>query len=266
MADVKKKNEKDQLENRTRARGGIGNVLADASPKLLNLARKQRMNTDIRRAVFCIIIDSKDYVVAFERLLSLSLNDRQERDIVHVIVRCCGSSRVYNPYYAYLSQRLCDYHHRFKFTYQLAYWDVFKQMEEMRQSKLINLAKLLSHLNLHFCLSLSILKVVDFSFGRNGGNGICFFNAFFHTLLLHGGDTIEGSRQVIHVFSRLSKSKDFLGTSDGIQLFFHHHLIREHSNRDMTTLLRKRVKKVEKLFDFIATQKSKVDVPEELTL
>jgi len=237
-----------------KARGGVGNVLSHASSKLLDLARKQRMNTDIRRAIFCIIMDSNDYVDAFERLLSLNLNDRQERDIVHVIIRCCGSSKVYNPYFAHLSQRVCDYHHRFKFTFQLAYWDVFKQMEEMKETKLINLAKLLSHLILKFSLSMSVFKVVDFSFKQNGNKGICFFNAFFHTLLLH-----DDLRVVMKAFSRLGGSNDFLATSDGIQLFFHHHLLKRHSSQDINVslLLNKRIKKVQRLLDFIATQKSR---------
>lgn len=41
--------------------------------ELLQLAAKQRMNTDVRRAVFCIIMGSEDYADASERLLRLSL-------------------------------------------------------------------------------------------------------------------------------------------------------------------------------------------------
>lgn len=31
---------------------------------------------------------------------------------------------MYNPFYAYLAGRLCDYHHKFKFTLQLTFWDL----------------------------------------------------------------------------------------------------------------------------------------------
>lgn len=41
--------------------------------ELLQLAAKQRMNTDVRRTVFCIIMGSEDYVDASERLLRLPL-------------------------------------------------------------------------------------------------------------------------------------------------------------------------------------------------
>ena len=39
------------------------------SSKVLELARKQRMNTDIRRNIFCVIMTSEDYLDAFEKLL-----------------------------------------------------------------------------------------------------------------------------------------------------------------------------------------------------
>lgn len=52
------------------------NVTAEAgdwSAELLQLAAQQRMNTDVRRAVFCIIMGSEDYMDASEKLLRLPL-------------------------------------------------------------------------------------------------------------------------------------------------------------------------------------------------
>jgi len=45
--------------------------------KLLQLAAAQRMNTDIRRAIFCIIMSAEDYVDAFEKHLRLGLSGKQ---------------------------------------------------------------------------------------------------------------------------------------------------------------------------------------------
>lgn len=45
--------------------------------KLVQLAAAQRMNTDIRRAIFCIIMSAEDYVDAFEKLLRLDLSGKQ---------------------------------------------------------------------------------------------------------------------------------------------------------------------------------------------
>lgn len=45
--------------------------------KMLQLASSQRMNTDARRAIFCIIMSGEDYIDAFEKLLRLDLPGKQ---------------------------------------------------------------------------------------------------------------------------------------------------------------------------------------------
>lgn len=45
--------------------------------KLLQLAAAQRMNTDARRAIFCVIMTAEDYEDAFVKLLSLDLPGKQ---------------------------------------------------------------------------------------------------------------------------------------------------------------------------------------------
>ncbi|NWU78101.1 NOM1 protein, partial [Onychorhynchus coronatus] len=43
--------------------------LGKVSSKIMELARKQRMNTDIRRSIFCVLMTSEDFMDAFEKLL-----------------------------------------------------------------------------------------------------------------------------------------------------------------------------------------------------
>lgn len=45
--------------------------------RMLQLAAAQRMNTDSRRAIFCIIMSGEDYIDAFEKLLRLELPGKQ---------------------------------------------------------------------------------------------------------------------------------------------------------------------------------------------
>lgn len=45
--------------------------------KMLQLAAEQRMNTDARKAIFCIIMSGEDYIDAFEKLLRLDLQGKQ---------------------------------------------------------------------------------------------------------------------------------------------------------------------------------------------
>lgn len=50
--------------------------------KMLALAAAQRMNTDARRAIFCIIMSGEDYIDAFEKLLRLDLPGKQVGNLV----------------------------------------------------------------------------------------------------------------------------------------------------------------------------------------
>lgn len=87
---------------------------SEYSEQILELARKQRMNTDIRRNIFCILMTAEDYLDAFEKLLHLSLRGQQDREIVHVLMHCCLQEKTYNPYYAVLAQKFCEYDRKYQ--------------------------------------------------------------------------------------------------------------------------------------------------------
>jgi nucleolar MIF4G domain-containing protein 1 len=52
------------------------------------MAKSQRMNTDVRKAVFKALLSSVDYLDAFNRLVRLKLSSKQEREIILVILHC----------------------------------------------------------------------------------------------------------------------------------------------------------------------------------
>ena len=51
------------------------------SDKLLALARKMRMNTDIRRQIFCILMSAEDFSDAAEKLVKLGTKNQTEREV-----------------------------------------------------------------------------------------------------------------------------------------------------------------------------------------
>ncbi|KAL1738484.1 hypothetical protein HDZ31DRAFT_50919, partial [Schizophyllum fasciatum] len=103
-----------------------------AESKLLKLARKQGMNTDIRRSIFVVLMSSDDYVDACERLGQLNLTEIQQREIVRVLLHCCGNEAAYNPYYALVGQHLCRQSHSYKITLQFCLWDFLRDLGETR--------------------------------------------------------------------------------------------------------------------------------------
>jgi len=133
--------------------------------ELLKLATKCRMNTDSRRSIFCIIMGSTDCDDAFEKLVRAGmLKNRCERDCVRVLMECCGNEKNHNPFYSFLASRLCDYQPQCKFSFQLAFWDMFKQWDDVTHRKSANLAKLLYHMvAMQQNLKMSVFKTLDMS-------------------------------------------------------------------------------------------------------
>ncbi|KAH9945189.1 MIF4G-domain-containing protein [Epithele typhae] len=102
---------------------------------LVKLAKKQGMNTDIRRSIFMVLMSSEasqqfDYADACERLSQLNLTEVQQREIIRVILHCCGNEKQYNPYYALVGQQLCRISHSPRITLQFCLWDFLRDMGE----------------------------------------------------------------------------------------------------------------------------------------
>ncbi|EGF80076.1 hypothetical protein BATDEDRAFT_88499 [Batrachochytrium dendrobatidis JAM81] len=150
------------------------------SLELLEMARKNKMNTDVRRSIFVVLMSSEDCLDAFERLLKLNLKGKQGRDIVRVTIHCCTQEMVYNPYYALVAEQFCKHEHGFKITFQYAIWDALKAMNgkegmydddddgdaytgEKGLIRVANLARMLAHLFANESLPLSILKAANFT-------------------------------------------------------------------------------------------------------
>ncbi|KAI1889168.1 hypothetical protein AGOR_G00176300 [Albula goreensis] len=189
------------------------------SAKVLELARKQRMNTDIRRNIFCIVMTSEDYLDAFEKLLRLGLKDQQEREIVHVLLDCCLQEKTFNPYYSVLGEKFCSHDRRFQMTFQFSLWDKFKELANLSSSTFSNLVQLVVRLLQKKSLSLSILKVIEF--GELDKPKVRFLRQVLSKLL---SDT--DSEDLENIFGRISGIPKLGMLREGLKLFISHFLLR----------------------------------------
>jgi nucleolar MIF4G domain-containing protein 1 len=139
---------------------------------------------------------STDYEDAFEKLVRTGmLKNRTERDTVRVLMECCGNEKAYNSFYSHLAARICEYQPQCRFTFQLAYWDAFKQFDSMKLRKAANLAKLLYHLVAeHNILKLSILRVIDMSPDTVEETATIFLTIFFSSVFEHFDDPSDVRR------------------------------------------------------------------------
>lgn len=170
----------DRVKGEHRASQGLEEVIHgdnDGGPDLLILAKQQRMNTDIRRAIFMNIMSAEDYKDAHARLLKLKLKKAQELEIPRVLIHCAGAEDSYNPYYTLIAKQLCS-EHRFKWAMQYGLWDLFKRMgeksnddhgsddemdvdrdDEIDLKRVVNLGRLYGQLVADNSLALTSLKV-----------------------------------------------------------------------------------------------------------
>nr|XP_010310685.1 PREDICTED: nucleolar MIF4G domain-containing protein 1 [Balearica regulorum gibbericeps] len=206
------------------------------SSKIMELARKQRMNTDIRRSIFCVLMTSEDFLDAFEKLLKLGLKHQQEK-IVHVIVYCCLQEKIYNPFYAFLANKFCDYERRFQVTFQFSIWDKIRDLENLSATAISNLVSLLAHLLRTKSLPLSALKVIEFS--ELDKPKVRFLRQVLSMLLIK-----TDAEELSDIFVRLSDNPKLGMLREGLKLFLTHFLLKNvqaQKSAEEATLLKERV-------------------------
>ncbi|KAG4076750.1 hypothetical protein HA402_002037 [Bradysia odoriphaga] len=205
------------------------------SEQMLELAKKQRMNTDDRRNVFCVLMTAEDYIEAFEKLHQLAIKDH--RVIVTVIIHCCLSEKIFNPYYAVLSQKFCDVDRKYQLAIQFAVWDRIKDINSHTNIQIKNLAQFLIYLIEHGGQPLSVLKVVEFA--ELDKPTLRLVRQTVLGLLLNNEDTCK------QVFHRIAPSVKLKSFKESIRLFMQHFLLKggrkSGVTEDKMELLKKRI-------------------------
>eukprot|EP00546_Thalassionema_frauenfeldii_P010864 CAMPEP_0178930924 /NCGR_PEP_ID=MMETSP0786-20121207/21591_1 /TAXON_ID=186022 /ORGANISM="Thalassionema frauenfeldii, Strain CCMP 1798" /LENGTH=284 /DNA_ID=CAMNT_0020607677 /DNA_START=324 /DNA_END=1178 /DNA_ORIENTATION=+ len=199
-----KHSEEGGVKNTTESSLSASQQNGEEEEELLQLASKHRMNTDTRRSIFCIIMGSSDCDDAFEKLVRAGmLKNRCERDCVRVLMECCGAEKNHNPFYSHLAAHMCDYQPQCKFTFQLAFWDIFKQWDAVTHRKASNLSKLLFHLvAIKQSLKMNILKTLDVEDMEE--TALIFLTIFFSKIF----ESIEDESAVSALFQQgLTKRK-----------------------------------------------------------
>ncbi|XP_006287098.2 nucleolar MIF4G domain-containing protein 1 [Capsella rubella] len=191
--------------------------------KMLKLAEAQRMNTDSRKAIFCVIMSSEDYIDAFEKLLRLDLPGKQDREIMRVLVECCLQEKVFNKYYTVLASKLCEHDKNHKFTLQYCIWDHFKELESMSLQRSMHLAKFVTEIIVSFNLSLAVLKSVDLANPAElTPKRIMHFRMLFEAIFEHPENLVW------NLFTRIALNPDYEGLRDGIKFFVKEYVVKNN--------------------------------------
>ncbi|KAL5257458.1 hypothetical protein ACHWQZ_G012411 [Mnemiopsis leidyi] len=183
--------------------------------KLLALAKKNHMNTEVRRNVFCVLMSSEDYERCFEKMMKLNVKDKQEREIIYVAVLCALKCKTYNPYYTNVIKKFCEHSKNYQITMQFSIWDRLKDLKSLNATKTRNFILLLSSLISSKTISMSALKIVNFA--EIGSDEVDFFKDLFRKIL-------NVSEVVItEIFGRL-QPLPLDNLKNGIKVFLKHFL------------------------------------------
>ncbi|XP_021282030.1 nucleolar MIF4G domain-containing protein 1 isoform X2 [Herrania umbratica] len=189
--------------------------------KMLELAAAQRMNTDARRAIFCIIMSGEDYIDAFEKLLRLDLPGKQDRDIMRVLVECCLQEKVFNKYYTVLAAKLCEHDKNHKFTLQFCLWDHFKELDSMPIIRSMHLAKFIAEMVASFTLSLAVLKTVEWSDPQMlSSKRVMHFRMLFEAILEYP------DKLIWNMFTRIAVTPELEPLRQGMEFFIKEYVVK----------------------------------------
>ncbi|XP_065218007.1 nucleolar MIF4G domain-containing protein 1 [Planococcus citri] len=192
--------------------------------KLLNLARKHRMNTDVRKNIFCILMSAEDFMDAFEKLLKLGLKGNQCQEVIYVTMHCLLQEKLYNPYYSFIAEQFCLADRKYQLAIQYCSWDKFKEMNSLNHQQAANLAQFLAYLMQNKKLAISVLKVLQFT--EMNKSMVRFLRQLLLSILLNNEETT-----IAEVFAPISKSEALFMLREGLQLFLHHFILKEVANK-----------------------------------
>ena len=196
---------------------------------LVQLAREQRMNTDVRRAIFVAIMSASDYQDAHLRLMKLSLKKKQEYEIPKVLIHCAGAEKSYNPYYTLIAKKLCG-DVKLKKSFQFSLWDLFRRMGESNNEDdvpeedngadldmrhLVNLAKMFGTLVVEGGLGLRVLEKLNLTYLQSKTK--TFLEVMIITIFLQSQKQLKSGRDEEAVVNIFTKVKDLPQLTRGLQ-------------------------------------------------
>jgi nucleolar MIF4G domain-containing protein 1 len=225
----------DRTESKPQQDTNLEDEDAGGEVDLVQLAREQRMNTDVRRAIFISIMSASDFKDAQIRLNKLNLKRSQETEIPRVIVHCAGSEKTYNPYYTVLARKVCA-DHKTRKSFQFALWDIFKSLGERQDGaeesdddedsatgdsqslrKLVNQGKLYGTLIGRKALPITSLKNLNFPYLQPKTK--TFVEVLLVTTILEsqkGSKDKRNNKALLEVFVEVDQAPEMIA---GLQYF-----------------------------------------------
>ena len=192
--------------------------LLDDIPDWTQIAKENRMNTDVRRAIFVSVMSAQDYTDAFEKIEKLGLKNKQILEVPRVLLNCLladSKENGYNQYYALVSMKLCEQHHNLLKSFQFLFWDTVQKYEDKDDSDAED--DLNEDVN-DEDVRLRVIANQGRFFGTLLGQGILKLDIFKHVPLI-SGLTSDGNLfievLIYQLFQTISKRSEVVSKKEG---------------------------------------------------
>lgn len=183
----------------------------------LLLKAQRAMNTDVRRAIFIVIMGSEDYLDACERLSKLQLTSKQIPEIPRVIIYCCQYESSFNPYYLHLSTFLIRTEIVRSKSFVFCLWDIIESIQNGEIFQILHiyhLGKLFGNL---LSKDISILSLKTVKFDMIEFNSHLFL---FLTLIISEGILGLTSNEWFDSFQKIGTLEQYISLKEGLLYFF----------------------------------------------
>jgi len=219
---------------------GLGEIEAAAS--------KQKLTSNsLRSSLFYMIMSSEDYIDCCQKIHALHLSEIQTRTLVRVILQCVMNEQEYNPYYHYISLSLCSKERHYRFSFQLAIWDILKALESSQKRVLDAHTKIRVRNIAMFCLALlkaadgsglqiSLLKSLSEEMSALSGVKLLFMNELMRGIFELNEMEIE------RMFERINEKNEYVELKEGLQIFWMRYMLSESRNEKEKKKLQDKIK------------------------
>lgn len=176
---------------------------------LSKLSSKLQLTTAIRKQILKILLSARDVHSAYEQLVNLKAADRE---IVRVLLECCGKEAKYNAFYTECIGLLVKDNRHYKLSLQYALWDLFSSLPAHNNTFILHTAQLTAALIQSFALSLAVIRPIEM--GDLQPQTVLFLSTLFLCVFRDASDEVFES-----VFDRLSTVKELKELHANIMYF-----------------------------------------------
>ena len=130
--------------------------------KMMKIAEKMGLETDIQRRVLVVILSSTDVTESIQKLISIKLKRLQKKEVVDVLLKACLHEKKYNKFYGAIAKKLCFLDKEFTAGAHYSIWDAVKTIDGFeKQKEVAKFARFVSDLLTSKALDNRLFKYLE---------------------------------------------------------------------------------------------------------